>query len=63
MKIYIVQSDYNKRKFFGDTLDGVPIPRKGEGVFVGYEPVPVVVGVVYYKTEIYVLVDGIVLDE
>jgi hypothetical protein len=63
MKIYIVQSDYNKRKLFGDTLDNCPIPRKGEGIFLGYEPASVVIGVVYYKTEVYVLVDGIILDE
>lgn len=63
MKIYIVQSDFNKQKYFGDTENGCPIPRKGEQVFVGYTPSPFVAGVIYYETFVYVIVDGIVFDE
>jgi len=47
MKIYLVSSDLNKTRVFGDTCNGTPIPRLGESVFVGYKPIPIVINIFY----------------
>lgn len=51
MKIYLVSSDMMKTRVFGDTCNGTPIPRVGEGVFVGYKPMPTVTSVFYMGEE------------
>jgi hypothetical protein len=60
MKIYLV-SKYNvdEMSYLGDS-NSLPIPRIGEGIILGFEPIPLVTHIVYdYKQEIvYVGIDG-----
>jgi hypothetical protein len=63
MDIYIVQSDGQREKYFGNTKNGIPVPRIGERIFLGYTPAPIVKKVVYYLNDkVYVSIDGLFLD-
>lgn len=61
MQIFIVDSQKNN-VYFGDSKD-FPIPRIGEKVYMGYNPASIVTDVIYTKSDIYVCIDGFILNK
>jgi hypothetical protein len=46
--MFIGVVDKNKKvKILGDTKKGCPIPRKGEHLDLGYEPIPTIKQIIY----------------
>ena len=63
MNMYVYISDLNGKTMYIGLSDDTPIPRIGESIFLGYNPFPKVLNVLYdYKnTLITIFIEGFIV--